>query len=259
MADKKISQLPAATTPLAGTEELAIVQSGDTKKVAASVFQRFDANTAKLNVAQTWAATQTFGRVSLNTALSTDRIGNLSSGSIPLTIGVSSLIDFKIDDLLRMQIGSTGDISLYNDAQVAKAFWDSTNESFCFASGITLGNGIVYSAGNTLDDYEEGTWTPVQGAGLTVVGDFTSVGTYTKVGRVVTVRGFVQGSTSVSCASGATICSGLPFNSAVDSAGSFFNGDLSAGGAIDAAGNVIAVVGAVSATTNIYFTATYMV
>jgi|694.fasta_scaffold81055_6 hypothetical protein len=34
MADKKISQLLGATTPLAGTEVLAIVQSGETKKVA---------------------------------------------------------------------------------------------------------------------------------------------------------------------------------------------------------------------------------
>jgi hypothetical protein len=32
MADKKISQLPASTVPLAGAEELALVQSGDTKK-----------------------------------------------------------------------------------------------------------------------------------------------------------------------------------------------------------------------------------
>jgi len=34
MADLKISQLPAATTPLAGTEVLPIVQSGTTKKVS---------------------------------------------------------------------------------------------------------------------------------------------------------------------------------------------------------------------------------
>jgi hypothetical protein len=37
MADKKISELDAATTPLAGTEVLAIVQDGATKKVAVSV------------------------------------------------------------------------------------------------------------------------------------------------------------------------------------------------------------------------------
>ncbi len=36
MADSKISNLPAATTPLAGTEELAIVQAGETRKVPAS-------------------------------------------------------------------------------------------------------------------------------------------------------------------------------------------------------------------------------
>lgn len=36
MADKKISQLTASTTPLAGTEVLPIVQSGTTKKVAVS-------------------------------------------------------------------------------------------------------------------------------------------------------------------------------------------------------------------------------
>lgn len=34
MADIKISQLPAATTPLAGTEEVPLVQSGTTKKVS---------------------------------------------------------------------------------------------------------------------------------------------------------------------------------------------------------------------------------
>lgn len=36
MADKKISQLTASTTPLVGTEVLPIVQSGTTKKVAVS-------------------------------------------------------------------------------------------------------------------------------------------------------------------------------------------------------------------------------
>ncbi len=37
MADKKISQLTAAATPLAGTEVLPIVQSGSTVKVSVAV------------------------------------------------------------------------------------------------------------------------------------------------------------------------------------------------------------------------------
>ena len=36
MANKKISELTSVTLPLAGTEEIAIVQSGETKKVAVS-------------------------------------------------------------------------------------------------------------------------------------------------------------------------------------------------------------------------------
>ena len=36
MANKKITELTSATTPLAGTEEIAIVQGGETKKVAVS-------------------------------------------------------------------------------------------------------------------------------------------------------------------------------------------------------------------------------
>jgi len=38
MANKKITELTSATLPLAGTEEIAIVQGGETKKVAASEF-----------------------------------------------------------------------------------------------------------------------------------------------------------------------------------------------------------------------------
>jgi hypothetical protein len=37
MSDKKISELTASTTPLAGTEVLPIVQSGVTKKLALKV------------------------------------------------------------------------------------------------------------------------------------------------------------------------------------------------------------------------------
>ena len=79
-------------------------------------------------------------------------------------------------------------------------------------SGITFpATAVAATDVNTLDDYEEGTWTPTQGAGLTVVGTFTSAGHYTKVGRQVTVQGFVRGSTSVASAGGSVFCSGLPF------------------------------------------------
>jgi hypothetical protein len=61
-------------------------------------------------------------------------------------------------------------------------------------SGIASVNGIQFPAtqsasadANTLDDYEEGTWTPVLKGGTTAgTGTYTSqVGVYTKVGKVV--------------------------------------------------------------------------
>jgi hypothetical protein len=86
-------------------------------------------------------------------------------------------------------------------------------------NGIISVNGVQFPAtqspsadANCLDDYEEGTWTPNQGAGLTVVGAFSSSGTYTKVGRVVTIHAQFTAATSILIsAANLTICTNLPF------------------------------------------------
>ena len=108
------------------------------------------------------------------------------------------------------------------------------------AGNVTLstGNLIVGTAGKGIDfsatagtgtselfaDYEEGTWTPNQGAGLTVVGTFGSAGTYTKVGRMVTVNLSVTGTTSIAVSAGGAICSNLPFTAIADGIGSYGGG-----------------------------------
>jgi hypothetical protein len=76
------------------------------------------------------------------------------------------------------------------------ARFSSTAKTFILAGGSTsaTGTGITFPASqnassdpNTLDDYEEGTWTPVDGSGASLT--FTNVaGVYTKVGRVVTCQ-----------------------------------------------------------------------
>jgi hypothetical protein len=72
---------------------------------------------------------------------------------------------------------------------------------------------------NTLDDYEEGTWTPVDasGAALSFV---TASGTYTKIGRLVFVRGIVQYPVT-SDVSGALV-GGLPFTASATALSSGF-------------------------------------
>ena len=110
-----------------------------------------------------------------------------------------------------------------------------------FAGDVTLstGNLVIGTAGKGIDftatgqpagmtsellaDYEEGTWTPNQGAGLTVVGAFSSLGNYTRIGRLVTVNFSLSGATSIAAVAGSIMTSNLPFTHAVLSAGAAAN------------------------------------
>jgi len=95
------------------------------------------------------------------------------------------------------------------------------------ATPSTSGAGITFPAtqsassdANTLDDYEEGTWTP---AVQSTSGSPTVVyaasggqrGYYTKIGRVVYFQAFFNIST-ISGGAGDLICGGLPFTVAGD-------------------------------------------
>jgi hypothetical protein len=78
---------------------------------------------------------------------------------------------------------------------------------------LQVSNGITFPATavactdpNTLDDYEEGTWTPSLGGTATYT---TQVGRYTKTGRVV-VASFIVGINTIGTGSDTTL-SGLPF------------------------------------------------
>jgi hypothetical protein len=86
-------------------------------------------------------------------------------------------------------------------------------------AGLVAGNGFKFPAtqaasadANTLDDYEEGTWTMGVSFGGASVGVTTSAntGTYTKIGRQVTVNGFLI-LTNKGSSTGAAAITGLPF------------------------------------------------
>jgi hypothetical protein len=117
------------------------------------------------------------------------------------------------------------------------------------------------SDANTLDDYEEGTWTPAQGSGLTVVGAFSSAGRYTKIGSTAFLQGSVTGATSVACTNGGAITSNLPFTSTntVVGIGGFVNAAGTVGGTTDCgpSSTSMAATPAIAATTTIYFSLTY--
>jgi hypothetical protein len=90
---------------------------------------------------------------------------------------------------------------------------------------------IASSDPNTLDDYEEGTFTPTitfGGAAVGVTYGASNGGTYTKVGNRVMVSGLLQVSAKGS-STGSAVLGGLPFSSAdaIQGAPSFRFGNLS--------------------------------
>jgi hypothetical protein len=150
MADKKISALTAASTPLAGTEVLPIVQSSTTKQVSVA-----NLTAGRAISASTVTATTTMGVGAATPAASGAGI------TFPATQSVSSDV-------------------------------------------------------NTLDDYEEGTFTAgiaFGGASVGITYDTTPTCTYTKIGMQVTVTGRV-GLSSKGSSTGAATITGLPFTPA---------------------------------------------
>jgi hypothetical protein len=93
---------------------------------------------------------------------------------------------------------------------------------FANLSGITFPATQVPSAdANTLDDYEEGTWTP---AYAPATNSFTSIsygfraGSYTKIGNLVYVSWRMRTSAlTVGSGTGSVLITGLPFTSGSDS------------------------------------------
>lgn len=118
------------------------------------------------------------------------------------------------------------------------------------------GKGINFSAagGDTLTIYDEGAWTPTQGAGLTVVGAFSSYGYYTRIGRQVTVFGSISGATSVAANSGQVMCGGLPFPVVIPGVGTA-NSNTS----VTAAASEVYSNANVGAVATIIFSCTYFV
>lgn len=126
------------------------------------------------------------------------------------------------------------------------------------AAPSTSGAGITFPAtqsastdANTLDDYEEGTWTPAVTAGsgtITTVG--TVVGVYTKIGRLVTISFSVAITTNGTGASYIQI-TGLPF------APNATPGSFTGSGFQNSTGKALSVASAVSTIYVRLYDATY--
>jgi hypothetical protein len=174
-------------------------------------------------------------------------LGNFSGNNDGLDIRTSSTYAVISDGLGNRQITMAEGQTLALDSAVPNS-----------GTGITFpATQSASSNANTLDDYEEGTWTPAQGSGLTVVGAFSSSGKYTKVGRLVNIQGSVSGATSVSVNAVGIITGNLPFSSVGGFTGIAVNAALTSSVGTTCSLLDLYSTGTISATTSITFSITY--
>jgi hypothetical protein len=250
MADKKISALTGASTPLAGTEVLPIVQSGATVKVAVSdltagrtVNAASLITTGNAGVGVTPSAWGTSGAVFKTIEYGT--VGNAVAG-----FGAGSSMDVMANAYYNSGwiYANTGTTALRAslNGDVAGAFtWNvapagTAGGAISFTQAMKLdnsanltvdaGNVIIGTSGKGIDfsatshpagmtsellaDYEEGTWTPtVAGDGTAGTASYSNqVARYTKIGSRVffACRLVWTGGTGT----GAIRVNGLPYTSA---------------------------------------------
>ena len=240
MADKKISALTAASTPLAGTEVLPIVQSGATVKVAVSDLTAGRAMAALSLTTATVQATNSGGLALKNSGGTTQMLLGAGGGdNLALNVstninGANAQIDISPTGTGHVHIKPTGsgsieiaptaagtinNMSIGATTALAGRFTDVT-----LTTGnviVASGQGIDFSAtpgtgtSELLNDYEEGTWTP--SLAINTPGDLsvtysTQTGYYTKVGRFVTVSfQLITSAFTHTTASGAWRIAGVPF------------------------------------------------
>lgn len=213
MSDKKISQLLASTTPLAGTEELAIVQSGATKKVTVdNLTAGKTVSASELDVSQ--ASEGLYATFNASTATRPMTIesftvaGNNGAGHRFKAVSSSGMFQWSIGSTEHLRLANTGDVTAKTGNIVIG----------------TSGKGIDFSAtsdaagmtSQLLNYYEEGTWTPTVGGnfgGDTGQVYATQIGYYTRVGNVVTCYFKVVFSTKGIMNGGGSGLNGFPFTS----------------------------------------------
>ena len=213
MSDSKISSLTSATTPLAGTEVLPIVQSSTTVKVAtndltvknvraaattgilqvsgpaAASTRTMTVPDANFTVARTDAA-QTFSAgasTNLFDGTGTEIVGFSKSAGSRMYLRVASNTDESLSFIQSgggsvLKIGSSYDVTVSNgnliQGTAAKGINFTANTP---AAGMTS---------QLLNWYEEGTWTPTDasGAGLSFT---VTDNVYTRKGREVTCSALI--------------------------------------------------------------------
>jgi len=298
MANSKISALTSATTPLAGTETLPIVQGGVTVKTTAADITggggyagsftslayttTLTGGTGIVAIGTNQFYKSAAGNIGLGTSSPAEKLqingGGLLIAGTATTNNYSGLVlDYNSGTgEARVSAGGVSGASSFLTFTTANGGVEAEKMRVAAAGNVTISTGNVVQgtaakgfdfsantplAGKTstiLNWYEEGTWTPNQGAGLTLVGAFSSTGKYTRIGRNVTVSGTVTGATSVAVTAAGVVTSNLPFTIGTAGHGNATNAAITASAAVICnTGTTLTSADAIAATGTITFSATY--
>ena len=209
MANSKISALTSATTPLAGTETLPIVQSGVTKQVSIANV------TAGRSVTMSKVTASGSGELAkLETS------GNITAGGLNYlrfydSVGARGYVGYVGTGAL--QITGSGDVELQpaSGSNVLLTGANITQGTAAKGINFTANTPASGMTSQLLNWYEEGTWTPTDGSGAGLSFTYTAAQMrYTRMGRVVMIQGQI---TYPATASGSTaLIGGLPFTSSAN-------------------------------------------
>jgi hypothetical protein len=260
MTNKKISALTSATTPLAGTETLPIVQSSATVKATVANIVGAGTSPGSFTTLKTSSADG-----SVNTFL----VGGTNAVRVVSAAGSIQVAATNAAGSAYAQLNLDGTTVVLASSGTPIFRTNATDSTFVTGNVIqgTAAKGINFTANTPaagmtsqlLNWYEEGTWTPNQGAGLTVVGAFSSTGRYTRIGRQVSISGTVTGATSVAVTAAGVITSNLPFTVVTAGHGDATNVAINASATVICTGTSVTSAAAIAATATITFSATYFV
>ncbi len=144
-----------------------------------------------------------------------DAVLDVSGGSNKLGIlrvvqRVSGAAAYGLDIGLDPTLGDPVFSKIENDVAAESFRIRRTNGALISSGGITLGTASgAYAAANTLDDYEEGTWTPQVTIDASNVTTSATGAVYTKIGRQVFLHASINFSSGTS--NGLVNIEGAPF------------------------------------------------
>lgn len=237
-ANSDITSLSGLTTPLSvgqgGTGAASLTAEnvilGDGTNAVKFVAPGTSGNVLTSN-GTTWASTAPAAAAvdKIEEGDSKVEVVDTGTGKIEFVVDNVEVADFTTGEIVFNETGANQDFRVEGDTNanliVADAGVDKvgigTNTFNTNGGVLQVSNGISFPAtqsacadANTLDDYEEGTWTPSLGGTATYSG--TPVGFYVKVGSLVLVRG---GLTVATIGTGSTtVISGLPFTTTTENA-----------------------------------------